>query len=62
MAETNWERLFGTPERTASFIVRNCCSDCLACHMPQEAPCYGEFYTDEADVPKVLEWLESEAE
>ena len=59
--DTNWERLFGTPERTARTIVENCESDCYACIM-YDAPCFGRFGLDEEDVPMMLGWLESEVD
>ena len=57
---TRWERLWGTPQRTAEFFVRNCCCDCYACHVPEDAPCFGSFGADESDVPKLTEWMEEE--
>ena len=44
---TNWEKLFGTPERAARAIAVGCEGDCYACLVPVECPC-------------LLEWLESE--
>ena len=57
---TNWEKLFGTPERAARAIAVGCEGDCYACLVPVECPCHGEFGVDDEDIPKLLEWLESE--
>ena len=53
--ETNWERLFGTPERAAQLIADNCeyldyCGQCWV----RAANCDGKYST-------VLEWLRGDA-
>ena len=57
--DTNWERLFGTPERTARTIVDGCLSDCYACMM-EGSPCYGKFNAEEDDIPAIIGWLNEE--
>ena len=60
--ETNWERLFGTPERTLQTIVDGCTCDCYACSMPLNAPCFGHYSIRDSDEQKLLEWLNKEAD
>lgn len=57
---TNWEKLFGTPERTVRTIIDGCCCDCYACSMPIDCPCFGEYRVLDDDAEKLLVWLESE--
>jgi len=55
VSETNYEKLFGTPEKAAKTIAGlNCEGICEGCSLYG----YGCFYQDEP----ILEWLESEAE
>lgn len=59
--ETNWERLFGTPERTAQTIIKTCneTAKCEACPI---------FYADInalnincSDYDELLEWLRGDS-
>lgn len=51
---TNWEKLFGTPERAARTLERNCDEfNCFACPA-LKVNCYGGNYD------ALLRWLESE--
>ena len=60
--ESNWERLFGTPENTARFIIEHCGGDCYACLLPDDAPCFRNFSVEDGDEKNLLEWLGSKAE
>ena len=60
--ETNFERLFGTPERAAQTIIDGCGGDCYVCIMPDDAPCFMDFGSDEVGEDAMVSWLESEAE
>ena len=57
MAETNYQRYFGTPEKAAETIMRitTLCytRKCTACPL---------YYTDCIELECIAEWLESEAE
>ena len=61
--ETNWDRLFGTPEKASKVLValNTCrvvgCEDCAAREVCMP---YSDFVSSIYD--DVLEWLESEAE
>ena len=68
MGETVYQKLLGTPEKAAEFIIKSCRSDCLACPFIC-APCsYGEYpistlpnsMKDSVIKAMLLEWLESE--
>ena len=57
---TNWEKLFGTPERAAKTIADGCGGDCYVCIAPDGCPCFKKFGVDDEDIPKLLEWLKEE--
>lgn len=56
--QSNYKRLFGTPERAAGTLSRFCtdcfCGDCATCGVPEWA-CYRHDYD------ALLEWLRGEA-
>ena len=56
--ETNWERLFGTPERAAKTLAKSCdeCSEAFPC---SECPLY-PIVGNNVYEPEILEWLRSE--
>lgn len=59
---TNYEKLFGTPERAAQTIARGCswagdCDGCAMCILP----CKGNGLRNGARKRQLLGWLESEA-
>ena len=66
MAETNYTRLFGTPEKTMQTMAGKCgdCCECVisnACRYGCDAGCL--LSTDDEESKKaLLRWLEKEAE
>lgn len=59
--ESRYERLFGTPEKMARFIVDSCSCDCVGCVMPTDCPCYDSFECMKEDYDAILEWLRGDA-
>ena len=60
---TNWEKLYGTPERIAQTLIEICtacevCGDCKKCPLSKAPFCVTNI--DYTDYDVVLEWLESE--
>lgn len=59
MSESNYEKLFSTPERAARTLHRFCadcfCGDCATCGVPEWAD-----YSHDCD--ELLEWPRSDAE
>jgi hypothetical protein len=56
--ETNWERLFGTPERAAETLKRMCVSMESCTYCPLYAA--GVDFCESNEGDGVAEWLESE--
>ena len=60
---TNYEKLFGSPERMAEYIAENCAIDCFACPFASDVPCFRKYSIDRDEyAPILLEWLNKEAD
>jgi len=62
--ETNWERLFGTPERAAQTMMKifAMCNKptiyCAKCPLSKAPACYGN---DDGDYDAFLEWMRGDS-
>lgn len=59
VTESNWERLFGTPERTARTVLSldYCCENCDECPAFEICGLHSKFGRT---IYEMAEWLESE--
>ena len=60
MSESNYEKLFGTPEKAAWTLAKACgeCSDKFPCWECPLSPIIGSNVYE----PEILEWLRGDAE
>lgn len=59
--ETRWQKLFGTPEKVADFIIKNCGWDCYVCPFQGDI-CGKDYSPNSKDRDAILEWLGGDAE